>query len=333
MASPANPNIALNNAAADGDAAPGLPPLEPPAGAYFGRYMPPPFSNSTTFNSPVANFPIPHQDIVQQSINEFFVYWINGTPPNPGPGIPGSYLIILRQSFITSVSALLFSNGAFAGWMLYHVHTGTRLSEPASSSLTLLAASPNTGDQYASVKQGIAPTVATPGGRGTRYIEVTDQAPLRLPGWAVQNKQFCDWDTNGHDMNTAYWDFRQTTPWDPQAKDINDTDSTGTAPWATFFINDIVAPIPDISRSSLSATTYATWMITNSTWTQDKPPSCQVHGRTTMNGDAYFLMAAGYYDGSSGYPWPPQQPWVETSTLNAGGGPFSLQLDQIVHLT
>jgi hypothetical protein len=332
MASPSNPNTAPNNAAAAGEVTPGLAPLAPPAGAYFGRYVTPPFSMSTTLNSPGANFPNPTQDIVQQTVNELFVYWINGTPPNPGPGIPGYYLIILRQSFITSVAALMVSSNVYQGWMLYYVHTGTQLSQPTSGSLALLATSPNTGDQYASVRQGMTPKVIVAGSAPQpRYIEVTDQAPLNLPGWAVQNRKFFMLNTSTHDMNTAYWEFRQTTPWDLQTRYIGSGDSQNTW-WAPFFIDNAIAPIPDISHSSLSVTNYATWMVTNSAWTQDTPPTCQVQGQTTMNGDTYFLYANDDYKTPFNYSFPPG-PWNQTNPLNAVAGSFTLQLDQIVQQT
>jgi hypothetical protein len=341
MASPSNPNTAPNNAAAAGGVTPGLAPLAPPAGAYFGRYTPSPFAQARGFyplglppqpgSAPPRVGSAPNQDIVQQSINEFFVYWINGTPSTSStPGIPGYYLIIMRQSFISSVAALVAGSNRVQGWMLYYVHTGTQLGQPTSgSSLALLATSPNTGDQYAYVRQGITPKVFISGSASQPvYLEVTDQVPLNLPGWAVQNKQFLDWGTKAHDMNTAYWEFRQTTPWDPQVMYLGQAVGRQNHWWWTpFFVNNAIVPIPDISHSSLSVTTYATWMVTNSAWTQDEPPTCHVQGQFTMKGDAYFISA--WSPDAPAYQWPPD-PGQSTAPLSPGGHPFPLQLDQIV---
>jgi hypothetical protein len=302
---------------AGGDASPGLAPLAPPAGAFFGRLMLPPFSNSTTLTYPISRDPS-SADIVQQSVNEFFVYWINGTDL-----VPGSYRIIQRQTFITSAPRF-FQMGYLAGWMLSQVGTGTALNDPPpNGSLALLTTSPNAGDQYASVKQGMTVRVLLSGeAAAPKYIEVTDQVPLNLPGWAVNNLQFVNWnDSQAHDMNTAYWSFHQTTPWDPTVKPIGQDDSENPW-WWPIFNNRMIVPVPEISKSSLSVTTYATWMVTAPGWFQADPAACTVTGSTTMARTAYFLWSE--FNG-----WPPG-PWCTLDTQGTVTFPFSLALDQIV---
>lgn len=320
MPSQSNPN------AAAGDMSPGLAPLAPPAGAYFGRLLLPAYSNATTLNYPftIEGNP-PSGDIVQQSVSEVFVYWINGASATKGTtGTPGYYLIIQRQTFVVSSTASLATGGYMGGWFLSSAYTGTALNTPPpGGALNLVATSPNSGDPYANVRQGMTLNVFLSGGSpASRYVEVTDQATWNLPpGWAVLNKQFLNWYTLGHDMNTAYWVFRQTTPWDPLVRP-GGVAAPNNDPWSkvAFDDNDTILPIPDISRSSLTATTYATWMVTNPAWTQDAPPTCTVTGLTTMGGNVYLLL---WFNGAGTY-------WG--NALDVATNSYSLALDQIVQL-
>ncbi len=295
MPSQSNANVALNNtsaaAASAGDVTPGLAPLAPPAGAYFGRQ-----THTEVYTSQSRAVPDDviwgagaTQTLALKSFSEFFVYWINGSA-----SIAGSYLIIQRQSLSFSTGPLLLENdNRYRGWMLSDVRVSTITSPPTSGQATLLASSPNAGDQQAGVKQGMTLNVfAGASGRQPRYIEVADQSPpFNLTGWATRNIS----------QTEPQWKFRQTTPWDPQAAALGQGNDQGD--WGSiFFNNGVCVAFPDISQSSLALTTYTTWIITDPAWTHDAPQVCTFLAFGDMWADYYLVWApSGGKDGRAGY--------------------------------
>lgn len=311
MTSQPNSNIALNGPSASamlaGDATPGLASLAPPTGAYFGRA-------TQMFSSQAWSPQIPPnlifgagnaQQMFLQSYNELLVYWIN-----PTTSTAGSYLIIHKRSLFANVGTLVLrSDNRYRGWMLCSVEAPSELvvKTPSSScSIALLATSPNTGDQYSSVSQGMTiPVVVQAGGLQPRYIEVSDQAPLSLQGWAVTSIG----------QGYPWWIFRQATPWDYLATAPS---QVGDAFYPAGS-NGLIA-IPDISQSSLAATTYATWMISNPGWTQPAPAACTVELGAGFSVKVYVTWTpSGSSDGNGGLKLQngPTQPGTVTLSLDA----------------
>jgi hypothetical protein len=318
MTTKSDPAVALKGAIAMAtrsvrlDSAPAPSGLVPPGGAYFGRLQVshqgscqvgtvPPDCNSQTGNTQTGNW---------QAVDEFFVYWQNGSTSNPG-----SYVIIQKETVTFSIGNQVCNDTLHQGYLLFGSMARTQMlpadaSDP-SAVVTLVATSPNSGDTYASVNQYMTLDVYTGSGSQPQAFNATDQTALSLTDWAVQNRQ------SSQDL-LAKWYFYQTSPWNAA-----NYDGSGTPPpnWTDVVFKDgICVPFTAISQSSLSATAYAVWTISQPAWTQNAPPVYSITGGQIFSGSLFLVWAWGGSNSNT----PGYAPY---GASDFGG--FNLQLDQI----
>jgi hypothetical protein len=257
--------------------------LVPPGGAYFGTLQ------VVSRNAPQIG-PVPsdcnsgtgsYQIVDWQVIDDYFVYWQNGSP-----SAAGSYVIIQKETATFSIGSQSVGGTLHQGYLMSYAQTTTNVlpsqSSDPSAVVTLTATSPTAGDTYASVNVDMTLNVFVSGsGSQPQHFTATDQAALNLTEWAVQNQQ------QPIEL-IAQWGFGQTSPW------VATVDGSMPPNWTDLaFNNGTCVPFTAISGSSLSTTTYAVWNISDPAWTQIAPPVYSIVAPQTFVGFYFLVWASG----------------------------------------
>jgi hypothetical protein len=179
------------------------------------------------------------QYLDSRATSTFFVYWVDGaTPPH--------YVVVLRQRLHFGAGNLVANDIHIRGYGMYVAKSELRDMRASSGQVHFIGASPETGRNVAAVREEMRLTRDLPGGKGIANAVVEEGTQLTLPDWTVFNR-------SSPARGMAAWEFVQANTL---------AGLSGRALTDNLFDGQVVRDYPAISKSTLTATTYASWHVT-----------------------------------------------------------------------